>query len=275
MRATTAIASLLAAVACVSATSNSRPVLAFTSAGASSLPLELPTDSSLTGFINSLLADKKASPACKLDAIALVEAENLNTDTFASLRHSSTDSLRARSLDAPSQITFDVAPVSNAFDDLAERFRKACARERTMYTTWNLNGTFKPLPSTKDPHMILVRAGDLRQNELPLLRTLESLDEDSPRNLVIIAPAAQLHQHGKRQYVAAAPSASNGNWTEPEGGIFARYQLFSTPLILTLLLMGGLMLPIVYFAVSQLAQVQTPDQMGVRKDPISGDKKTQ
>lgn len=52
-------------------------------------------------------------------------------------------------------------------------------------------------------------------------------------------------------------------------------QLFSTPLILTLLLVGGLLFPIVYFAVYQLAQIQTPDQMGVRKDPISGDKKTQ
>lgn len=52
-------------------------------------------------------------------------------------------------------------------------------------------------------------------------------------------------------------------------------QLFSTPLILTLLLVGGVLLPIVYFAVSQLAQVQTPDQMGVRKDPVSGDKKRQ
>ncbi|GAC96674.1 hypothetical protein PHSY_004257 [Pseudozyma hubeiensis SY62] len=275
MRASIAIASLLATVACVSATSNSRPVLAFTSAGASSLQLELPTDSSLTGFIDSLFADKKASPACKLDAIALVEAENLDRDTFASLRHSSTDSLRARSLDAPSQITFDVAPVPDAFNDLASRFAKACAYGRAMFTTWTLNGTFEALPSTKDPHYVLIRAGDLRQNENQLLRTLESLDEDSPRNLVIIAPAAQFRQHGKRQYVVAAPSASNGNWVEPEGGIFARYQLFSTPLILTLLLMGGLMLPIVYFAVSQLAQVQTPDQMGVRKDPISGDKKTQ
>lgn len=52
-------------------------------------------------------------------------------------------------------------------------------------------------------------------------------------------------------------------------------QLFSTPLILTLLLVGGVLLPIVYFVVYQLAQVQTPDQMGVRKDPVSGDKKTQ
>jgi hypothetical protein len=44
---------------------------------------------------------------------------------------------------------------------------------------------------------------------------------------------------------------------------------------MTLLLVGGLLLPIVYFAVAQLAQIQAPDQIGVRKDPITGDKKTQ
>lgn len=109
---------------------------------------------------------------------------------------------------------------------------------------------------------------------------------------------AVLHADLTRDQFVDMPLASSGNWTEPVGGVFARYQvseailllsiafysptpvlafrqLFSTPLILTLLLVGGLLIPIVYFAVSQLAQIQTPDQMGVRKDPISGDKKTQ
>lgn len=225
----------------------------------------------MAGLIDSLYAPGKISPACKLDAVVLVEAENLNRDAFASLRHSSSNSLRARSLNAPSQVTFNAAPAADVFDLLVERASKACGYGDLDITTL---GAFESLNPTKNPRFVDIKAGDLRKDESSLLQTLESLDESSPRNLVIVAPQIRLRQHPKRQYIDET-SSSNGNWTQPEGGIFARYQLFSTPLILTLILVGGLLLPIVYFAVSQLAQIQTPDQMGVRKDTISGDKKTQ
>ncbi|TKY90133.1 hypothetical protein EX895_000131 [Sporisorium graminicola] len=271
MKATTAIASLLAAAACVSANSVSYPVLAFTSQQASSTKLQLPTDSSLTGFVDSLLISGRTSPVCNLDAIAFVHADQLDRDTFASLRHSSTHSLRARSLGAPSQVTFNAAPGAERYSSLVSRISKECGFGRTEML--ELRASHEVLRSE---HKVFahIDAGDIRKQESALLQTLESLDEAYPRNLVIVTHNDRMHQHAKRQYVAE-PLASSGNWTEPQGGVFAKYQLFSTPLILTLLLVGGLLLPIVYFAVSQLAQVQTPDQMGVRKDPISGDRKTQ
>ncbi|CBQ67497.1 conserved hypothetical protein [Sporisorium reilianum SRZ2] len=271
MKATTALASLLTAAACVSATSFSHPVLAFTSQQASSVQLQLGTDPSIAGLVDSLLTSGKSSPVCDLDAIAFVQADELNHDTFASLRHSSTDSMRARSLDAPSQVTFNAAPAAEPYMKLADRVTKACGFRRVEMM--ELRASHDVIQSNNKV-FALIDAGDIRKQESALLHTLESLDETYPRNLVIITHNEQMRQLSKRQY-ADEPFASSGNWTEPAGGIFAKYQLFSTPLILTLLLVGGVLLPIVYFAVSQLAQVQTPDQMGVRKDPISGDKKTQ
>lgn len=126
MRTTTAIASLLAAAACASASSASHPVLAFTSQQASNLQLELPYDSSIDGFVDTLFAAGKSSPACKLDAIATVWADHLDRDTFASLRHTSSDSLRARSIGAPSQVTFGAAPNTNTTAILVEHIVSTC-----------------------------------------------------------------------------------------------------------------------------------------------------
>lgn len=134
MRTTTAIASLLAAAACVSASSSSHPVLAFTSPQASNLKLELPSDSSIDSFVNTLFARGKSSPACKLDAIATVWADHLERDTFASLRHTSSDSLRAKSLDAPSQVTFSAAPNANTTLLLAEQVADVCRLGRFSIT---------------------------------------------------------------------------------------------------------------------------------------------
>ncbi|EST09738.1 hypothetical protein PSEUBRA_000119 [Kalmanozyma brasiliensis GHG001] len=269
MRTTTVISTLLAAAACVSASSHSHPVLAFTSSQASSTKLQLPSESTIDGFVNSLFASGKSSPACQLDAIALVQADHLDRNTFASLRHSSTDSLRARSLDAPSQVTFNV-PESDISARIESRLKEACGA-----TVHSRVSALEKVGSSDHLLFASINIGDLRNEESALLKSLQSLDETHPRNLVIIANQGRLHQYTKRQVVAVKPSSSNGNWTEPHGGVFAKYQLFSTPLLLTLILVGGVLLPIVYFAVAQLAQVQTPDQMGVRKDPISGDKKQQ
>lgn len=161
MRTITAISSLLAAAICVSATGPSHPVLAFTSPHASSVQLELPTDSSLAGLIDSLYAPGKITPACKLDAVVLVEAENLNRDAFASLRHSSSNSLRARSLNAPSQVTFNAAPAADVFDLLVERASKACGYGDLDITTL---GAFESLNPTKNPRFVDIKAGDLRKD---------------------------------------------------------------------------------------------------------------
>lgn len=163
MRTTTAIAALLAASAGVSAASSAHPVLAFTSQQASSIHLELPTDSSLTGLIDSLYAAGRASPACQLDAIALVQAEHLDRDTFASLRHSSTDSLRARSLDAPSQVTFNAAPAEDAFGYLNSA-KKVCGYKSYQLLNSSGLGQFSAdATATGKPVFAEFQAGDIRQ----------------------------------------------------------------------------------------------------------------
>ena len=97
------------------------------------------------------------------------------------------------------------------------------------------------------------------------MHALKTLDDTNPRNLVIVAQNGTLHQQTKRQVcsavlireclqfrlvrfsdvpllfsfalcfprlqytepVAISAMASNGNWTEPTGGVFAKYQVSS------------------------------------------------
>lgn len=167
MKTTTIISTLLAAAACVSASVDSHPVLAFTSQQASSLKLALPTESSIQGFFDSLFAvDKKSffsagtkSPACELDAIAIVQVDNLDRNTFASLRHSSTNSLRARSLDAPSQVTFNAAPAKN--DYRAEStVTKACKLPKYQVTEISAWHKVNPTP---DMLFTYVNVGDIHK----------------------------------------------------------------------------------------------------------------
>ena len=128
-----------------------------------------------------------------------------------------------------------------------------------------------------------------------LLSTLDSIDQVFPQHKVLITPSASSRSLFKRQVDVLGTFAS-GIWTEPKGGIFSRYQvrvsscssilfdsvtdtdcsqLFSTPVILILGVIFGILAPITLFAVGQLASLEIPDQIGVRKDPITGDKKNQ
>ena len=162
MKTKTAIASLLVAAAFVSASSSSSPVLAFTSKQALSTKLELPTDASYPGLVDSLFAAGKDSPACNLDAITVVRAGNLDRNTFAGLRHSSADSLRARSLDAPSQVTFNDPSASISDGYLEEQYSDACGhRGHYQITTMPADGKFESNKYT--PNLVYINVNDLRR----------------------------------------------------------------------------------------------------------------
>lgn len=160
MRTTTAIASLLAAAACVSATSSSHPVLAFTSQQAASTKLELPSESSLSSFVDSILASGKSSSACKLDAVAILVAEKTGGETFASLRHTPVNSLRARAMDAPSQVTFNGEYEHGALTKIAGQFAKACRLGRFHLTNMTDPGHLEP---TKEINLVTMHVSDLRK----------------------------------------------------------------------------------------------------------------
>lgn len=167
MRTTTAIASLLAAVACVSASSSSHPVLAFTSQQADSTQLQVPSSSDLATFVVSLFNAGKSSPACDLDAIAVVLVDKLDRDTFASLRHSSSHSLRGRALDAPSQVTFNALPESEITSAIAGNASQACGFSRFGMTSLRASQTVPKVHdkiSADNTHFLSIKVGDLRKD---------------------------------------------------------------------------------------------------------------
>ncbi|PWZ02944.1 hypothetical protein BCV70DRAFT_234709 [Testicularia cyperi] len=267
------VAGALASAALVSA--NTGQLLAFTSSQAGSVHLSMPSLQTVSGFANSLLTANSNGAICSLDAIAVVSVEHLRRDTYSALRHSS-QSLRKRALDAPSQLTFLADQDDSVISSVSQQLGH-CRNKQIVRSSKHAGepiGTVDAAPAFIN--VLEIRTKDLAHDEELVLQSLSQIDEIYPRNLVIITQSPSSHPSlFKRQYTSTEPLASKGNWTEPTGGVFARYQLFSTPLLLTLLLVGGILLPIVLFAVSQLAQVQTPDQIGVRKDPVTGDKKTQ
>ncbi|KAN0066344.1 hypothetical protein ACQY0O_000438 [Thecaphora frezii] len=257
---------------------SSSPVLAFASSQASSGLLPNVTPSSLDAFTSKLFASGSQSAACGLDALVLVSTDGLDRSTFTSLRHVS-PSLRQRALAAPAQLTFEqtvreAAAPERGLERLLER---ACGGEAQVvhikagqrFKGGDLGGKL----------FIRLDVEDLKAQEESLLETLSEIDEAYPRNLVIIAASgAAGHRLSKRQYATFGASFADdnkGNWTEPEGSIFERYQLFSTAQILVLLIVVGVLIPTLFIVIGQLAGVQVPDQIGVRKDPITGDKKNQ
>lgn len=164
MRATTALASLFTAAACVSASSSSsHPVLAFTSQQAASTQLELPSKASIAGFMDSLLIAGKQSPACQLDAIAVVSVDTLDKDTFTSLRHTTTNSLRARSLNAPSQVTFDAQLAGKSIDYIKAHVSKTCGFESTETTSVKDTVVLRPSHDKFDFHFFEIIISDLRR----------------------------------------------------------------------------------------------------------------
>ncbi len=192
MRTTFALASLLSVAACASASRTASPVLAFTSQQSPALQFEAPADASFStfvsslfavepssdaksgGFLNSLFGARQKPAACDLGAIAIVRAEKLDGNTFASLRHSSTNSLRARSLEAPEQITFNAQPEVDPFQKINSAFAKTCRPSRMILTNTSVAHDFDffrshDLPGHKHaPNLLELPVDDLRtQGMLP------------------------------------------------------------------------------------------------------------
>ena len=98
-----------------------------------------------------------------------------------------------------------------------------------------------------------------------------------PRHLVVFTgtPAPHLARRQDEPDVFAPLVLQPGNATLPEGGILKRYQLLTPALIISLLIAFFLLLPVVYFAVSSLASIQSPLRIEAPKGFSAQEKKNQ
>lgn len=246
MRTTFALASLLSAAACASASRTASPVLAFTSQQSPALQFEAPADASFStfvsslfavepssdaksaGFLNSVFGARQKPAACDLGAIAIVRAEKLDGNTFASLRHSSTDSLRARSLEAPEQITFNAQPEVDPFQKINSAFAKTCKPSRMILSNLSLPHDFdftrsqRDLPGNKHaPHLLELPIDDLRtQGMFPkMTQDAERRSQLTLGNFTLphrVGPAAVHRGTGRR--VSSQPGhhpAARQHWDTP------------------------------------------------------------
>jgi hypothetical protein len=100
--------------------------------------------------------------------------------------------------------------------------------------------------------------------EARLSTELEKIERAYPRHLVILA--------GSRRQDDDSPPPSP---SAPTGGILARYQLLTPALITGLLLAFFVLVPIVLFAVSALASIQSPLRVQPPKGYSAEEKKNQ
>lgn len=114
--------------------------------------------------------------------------------------------------------------------------------------------------------------------EHDLSRTLAHIESTSPSHLVIYTGSA-LPGFDKRQVDDIHPppfsfSSNNSSAAADNDGIFHRYALFSTGLIVSLIVVLFLLVPIVLLAVRSLASIQSSVRLDAPKGP-SLDKKNQ
>lgn len=86
-------------------------------------------------------------------------------------------------------------------------------------------------------------------------------------------------EHQRRQLLPPSEFDSTytlpDNSTLPDRGIFHRYQLFSTPLLVALLVVFFIIVPIIVLAVSALASLQSSVRLDAPKGYNAQEKKTQ
>jgi predicted secreted protein len=103
--------------------------------------------------------------------------------------------------------------------------------------------------------------------EARLSTELEKIERAYPRHLVILA--------GSRRQDDDSPAPAPPSPSAPTGGILARYQLLTPALITGLLLAFFVLVPIVLFAVSALASIQSPLRVQPPKGYSAEEKKNQ
>ncbi|PWN51903.1 hypothetical protein IE53DRAFT_30189 [Violaceomyces palustris] len=300
---------LLLSPLAAAASSDSNPILAFTSRSVSEASshsilsglnrLSSSAPSSIRNFdlIHSFFGgnDDERGPEllCQLDSILILKQQatgSLQRESFARLGSEGEGGLKKMVLDSPAQIVLDLGRQADQAVDLGQSFKSQL--ERFCGESTKIQLVRSDLERHDLEEEVLQQPGEgvvildidvdnIVHHENRIEELLKGMDEKLSDNLVLIladpyktTPASTwIHKRSEAGEAPSSSQPSQGEWTEPRGGIFHKYQLFSTPLIICLLVSFGVLSPIILFATYLLASIQTPDQIGQKKISIGSSKK--
>ncbi|KAG0698273.1 hypothetical protein DFH29DRAFT_942200 [Suillus ampliporus] len=263
--------------------SNTVPIVAWSSKSSSvlsSLSPDLRYEDSMS-IVGGILSPEDI---CSFDAVLVVDQPGLRSSDLRALPTSSGLSAILKSSPSSRQYPHVKRSASSSFQEIAESLASRCGS--TLTSASPAAGPLDLAENSK--HVVCVNMPAMEGG--PKLRKAAMLGYDQYLSSEIekIGAAFTSHlvlytgsplDHQRRQL--PPPSEFDSTYTLPDdstvadGGIFKRYQLFSTPLLVALLVVFFIIVPIIMLAVSALASLQSSVRLDVPKGYHAQEKKTQ
>ncbi|KAG1888781.1 hypothetical protein F4604DRAFT_1715004 [Suillus subluteus] len=220
---------------------------------------------------------------CSFDTVLVIDQPGLRSSDLRALPTSSGLSVILSTAPSSKQYPHVKHSASSSLQDITESLASRCGSTLT-----NASPADGPLDLAENSkHVVCVNMPAMEGS--PKLRKVAMLGYDQYLSSEIekIGAAFTSHlvlytgsplEHHRRQLLPPSEFDSTyapDNSTFSDGGIFKRYQLFSTPLLVALLVVFFIIVPVIMMAVSALASLQSSVRLDAPKGYHAQEKKTQ
>ncbi|OJA18386.1 hypothetical protein AZE42_00714 [Rhizopogon vesiculosus] len=222
---------------------------------------------------------------CSFDTILVVNQSGLRSSDLHALPTSSALSAMLKTAPSSKQYPHVKHGASSSVQEIAESLARRCG------STWtSVSSATGPLDLDENSkHVVCINMpaveGSLKYRKTAMLgydqylsSEMAKIDAAFTSHLVLYTGSPLEHQ---RRQLLPPSSEFDSTYTLPdnstlhEGGIFKRYQLFSTPLLVALLVVFFIIVPIILLAVSALASLQSSVRLDAPKGYNTQEKKNQ
>jgi hypothetical protein len=262
------------------------PVIAWSTHNSNTLnnvPASFAPSANIAEVLNQLLAE---DVACMHDAVVLVEHSGLHASDLRAL--SPLSPLVKRLEDASSAVQLAYVRRNADFDmsGYADSVASLCQSRVTRYTPTNS----QPQLDSSEKHVVWMTVPttgfdaethkEAASNALEMISMeLEGLASVFPNHLIILAGGQESSFDRRALVDDTSATALSGtlakNSTILKGGIFAHYQLFTSQLIVSFLLVFLILIPALFWGITALSSIQAPVNMAAPKSFSADTKKNQ
>ncbi|KAH7912442.1 hypothetical protein BJ138DRAFT_1083544 [Hygrophoropsis aurantiaca] len=278
-----AILLALLPVAGVLGFSDSIPIVAWASQSSDVLDV-LPAEYTSVDSASLLRNVFSQSSICSYDAVVVIDHPGLHSSDLRTL--SQTSSLARLIGDAP--LSRQLPHVKRGSPHLVADFTQLVSNRCGSHLV-NINPVEDSVTVNKDSKHVFCmtmpsmdgsdhhRKNIMAEHESRLSSELEKIVANFANHLVVYSgsPLALSRRAESSEFDSAPSPGSFDSTLAEEGGIFKRYQLFTTPLIVGLLITFFLLVPIVLMGVTALASIQSSLSSDIPRGYNAQEKKVQ
>ncbi|KAG1811232.1 uncharacterized protein BJ212DRAFT_1375786 [Suillus subaureus] len=214
---------------------------------------------------------------CSYDTVLVIDQPGLRSSDLRALPTSSGLSAILNTAPSSRQYPHVKRSASSSLQDITKSLARRCGSTLT-----NASPAGGPLDLAENSkHVVCVNIPAIEVAMLGydqyLSSEIEKIDAAFTSHLVLYTGSPL--EHHRRQLLP--PSEFDSTYAPPDnstlsdGGIFKRYQLFSTPLLVALLVVFFIIVPVIMMAVSALASLQSSVRLDAPKGYHAQEKKTQ